>query len=274
VLQFLETLLEADDAELVSHLVYPDEELMLEKMYQHMKSRAEGVDTDSDDEVEEDDGELAPSLSFVSGKLVADALLSLCNINAWPTMIMDPSTGKLIQSSGRHPVSRLMKIARNWLDWELYREKIRLTLESETGSGVSGNCHNMTAAAALFALSHLSIMKQSTSDAPAEECRDDETDTPDSSGKAEDVATAQFYVSIFDSKPVLNDITRAACAQAMTCICCAADRFQETSKAVGLLTALEFLLDRILGKYFGFPSERMQRSDTCCAYALSLCSLR
>jgi hypothetical protein len=226
---------------------------MLEKKYQHMKSRAEGVDSDSDDEDEDEGGdELTPSLSFVSGKLVADALLSLCNINAWPTMIMDPATGRLMQPSGRHPVSRLIKIVRNWLDWELYREKIRLELESETESGVSGNCHNVTAASALFALSNLSILKQSTSDAPAEGRREDDKELPGTCVKSEEIATAQFYVSIFDSEPTLNDITRAASAQAMACICCAADRFEQASKAVGLLTAMEFLLDRIIGTYLGF----------------------
>jgi hypothetical protein len=252
VLQFLEALLEADDAELVSHLVYPDEELMLEKKYQHMKSRAAGDESDSDDDDDGDD--LAPSLSFVSGKLIADALLSLCSINSWPTMIMNPATGKLMQASGHHPVSRLMDTVRSWLDWELYREKVRLELESEIQCGVSGNCNNSAAAAAVFALSNLSILKQSTSDPPVTEGREEEADEfSESVDRSEDCSTAQFYISIFDSEPARNDATRAACAQAMACICCAADRFQEVSKAVGLLTVLEFLLDRILGKDVCFP---------------------
>jgi hypothetical protein len=247
VLQFLETVLEAEDAEMVSHLVYPDEELMLEKSLQQIKSRASGFDNDTDDE--EEDHELSPSLSFVSGKLVADALLSLCNINASPTMILDPTSGKLKQSSGRHPVTRLMNIARSWLDWELYREKIRGELAAETGSGLSGNCHNLTAAAAILALANLSIMKQSTSDPPEDLTRDDAPKDVAAQSPTDEVATVQFYVSIFDSDPLRNDNTRAACAQAIACICCAADRFQkDTAKSVGLLTALELLLDRILGK--------------------------
>jgi hypothetical protein len=268
VLEFLETVLEADDAELVSHLVYPDEELMLEKTFQRMKARASGADSDSEDEDDElDDDELTPSLSFVSGKLIADALLALCNINVWPTMIMDPTTGKLLQSSGRHPVSRLLDIARSWLDWELYREKIRIEVSCETESGLSGNCHHHTAAAAVFALSCLSILRQSTSDPPAIDQPEDIEDPRPILQIADEVASAQFYMSIYDDEPLRNDVTRAACAQAITCICCAADRFQETSKAVGLLTALEFLLDRILG-----ASEMNRRLPFAilCYYSLTL----
>jgi hypothetical protein len=54
-------------------------------------------------------------------------------------------------------------------------------------------------------------------------------------------------MSIFDSKPHRSDVTRAACAQAIACICCAADRFEnETKKPAGLLTALEFMFQRIV----------------------------
>lgn len=247
VLRFLETVLQAEDAEMVSHMVYPDEELMLEKAFQQMKARSSGSDDESDDD--DDSGLLSPPLSFVSGKLVADALLALCNINSWPTMILNPTTGKLVQSSAEHPVTRLLTMARSWLDWELYRETIRGAAAAETESRISGNCHNLTAAAAVLALSGLVILRQSTSDPPLNEGSQDDAIEPKSSLPIPDeVATAQFYVKIFDTRPIRNDVTRAACAQAMACICCAADRFQEPSKSVGLLTALEFLLDRIVGK--------------------------
>jgi len=63
----------------------------------------------------------------------------------------------------------------------------------------------------------------------------------------EEVVKAEYYTNIVDSKPLRNDLTRAAAAQAMTCICCAADRFEvEGKNAVGLLSALEYLLDKIV----------------------------
>jgi hypothetical protein len=65
--------------------------------------------------------------------------------------------------------------------------------------------------------------------------------------KIEEVTRAAFYARIFDTKPHTNDLTRAASAQAFTSLCCAADRIEnEGNPSVGLLTALEFLLDRII----------------------------
>ena len=53
-------------------------------------------------------------------------------------------------------------------------------------------------------------------------------------------------MDIFDDSVGRPDVTRAACAQAAACICCAIDRLDRPPPHLGLLTALEFLFDRIL----------------------------
>ena len=90
--------------------------------------------------------------NYVSSMLVADALLAICHVNAMPAIFTDPATGKTVQSTGAHPLSRLIKAARSWLEWELYRENIRQELAHETPSGVSGNCQDVIAACAVIAL--------------------------------------------------------------------------------------------------------------------------
>ena len=68
--------------------------------------------------------------------------------------------------------------------------------------------------------------------------------------------STQYYLEILDSNPQKSDGTRAAAAQAIACLCCAADRNEE-QEAVGLLTALELLLERILGmKYYFIQTGR------------------
>merc|ERR1712032_1521864 len=63
------------------------------------------------------------------------------------------------------------------------------------------------------------------------------------------ICTAQFYIDIFDDPSIGEDTIRAAAAQAVACMCCAADRNEAFSKeASGLLLSLEFLLDRILDR--------------------------
>jgi hypothetical protein len=240
-IEFLQTLLESEDAEMVGHLVYPEEELMTSKNFEKMNSE-ENDDPENSTNVESvSDDRLLPSLSYVSSMLISDALLSLCHINARPAVITDPATGKQVPTSGSHPLTRLIKAARGWLDWELYRERIRSELASEYSTGVSGNCYDVIAACAILSLANLAILKQSTVEPkPVGDTKDN--------GPADDIASAKFYVEIFDSKPLRNDLTRAACAQAVACICCAADRLEkETEPPVGLLTSLEFLLDRTLG---------------------------
>jgi hypothetical protein len=259
-IQFLETVLEGEDAEMVGKLMFPDEELMVEKTFRQMRAQAASVREEPEvDDVTEDDRP-APSLNYVPSMLVADALLSLCYVNSSPALITDPTTGKPVQASGKHPVTRLIQLARGWLDWELYREKVRSEVALESLTGVSGNCHNTIAACAITALSSLAILRQSTMDSLADEKKKDVTSIGEDGNasqqaflgqndKLHQVSTAQFYVDIFDSEPQRNDLTKAACAQAIVCICCAADRFEKESvQPVGLLTALEFLLDRIIGE--------------------------
>jgi hypothetical protein len=90
--------------------------------------------------------------------------------------------------------------------------------------------------------------------------------------KLHQVSTAQFYVDIFDTEPQRNDLTRAACAQAIVCVCCAADRFEKESvQPVGLLTALEFLLDRIIGK--SCPTLLFASFLLCCFHPCTVLTL-
>jgi len=238
-IQFLETVLESEDAVMVTNLAFANEEVLIEEKFKKIKARFSRDSSDSDDEGTENKGWKPPS-SYVSSMLVADTLLALCHVNAMPDIITDPTTGKTVQSTTPHPLSRLMKSAHSWLEWELYRENIRLELAEKTHSGVSGNCHDVIAACAIIALSNLAILKQSTSDSTAQTTEDE---------RSADAATAKFYSNIFDSKASRNDLTRAAAAQALCCIYCAADRFEmDGVQPVGLLSCLEFLLDRINGE--------------------------
>jgi len=60
-------------------------------------------------------------------------------------------------------------------------------------------------------------------------------------------ATTQFYLDIYDDRFVREDAIRAAAAQSVVCICCAADQHEALKKEpLGLLLSLEFLLDRVL----------------------------
>lgn len=244
-IQFLETILESDDAEMVGNLVYDDEQQVIEDTFKRMKARI-GEEIFESGALNADQNKTQPRLNYVSSMLVADALLAICHVNSMPAIFTDPATGKTVQSKTVHPLSRLMKAARSWLEWELYRENIRLELAHATQSGVSGNCQDGIAASAVIALSNVAILIQSTTDAPSNERSASELANPN--GFLDDVASAKFYINIFDSKPHRNDLTRAASAQALACICCAADRFERgTAVPVGLLTALKFLLDRIIG---------------------------
>mmetsp|Transcript_18281 Transcript_18281/g.32947 ORF Transcript_18281/g.32947 Transcript_18281/m.32947 type:complete len:673 (-) Transcript_18281:142-2160(-) len=250
-LQFLETVLEAADAEMVGNIVTPDEECLMEKK---LRANEEKVKEGDDQSVEVEDT-VVTSLPYASTMLVADALLALCHVNVHPEFITDPTTGKTVQSSAIHPVAKLMEISRRWLDWELYRERIRGELESESLTGVSGVCYDTIAACSIIALSTLAVLRQSTMDPIPHSSKELESrEMPggeNSEGKSkeqlEEAATVSFYISIFDSQPHRSDVTRAACAQAIACISCAADRFESDSrKPVGLLTALEFMFERIV----------------------------
>jgi hypothetical protein len=249
VVRFLETVLEAADAEMVGNIVTPDEEVLMEKKRRKVNDDTIEGDDESVDEVED---VVVNSMPYSSSMLVADALLALCHINVSPEFITDPATGKSVQSTAMHPVAKLMETSRRWLEWELFRERIREEKEMQSLSGVSGVCHDTVAACAITALSTLSILRQSTTDPLPDlttntDSSEDRTSEQIRRDKLEEVARASYYISIFDSKPQRSDTTRAACAQAVACICCAADRFEsETEKPVGLLTALEFIFQRIV----------------------------
>ena len=241
-IQFLEAVLEAEDDNMMGNVVFPDDDMMVEKTFRKLKSGGgEKGNADDSDDSSVDDELPTPSLSYISSQLVADTLLALCHVNASPSIYTDPSTGKSIHSTGRHPVVKLMELAKGWLDWEMYRETIRAEVNLSTRTGITGNCHVVIAACAIVSLSSLAILRQSTTNSIPEDNKSKSSDPLD------EVTTAKYYMDIYDSKPQRNDHTRAAAAQAVACICCAADRFEiESVSALGLLTALEFLLDRII----------------------------
>lgn len=231
VTKFLEAVLEAEDASVVGNLICADDEVVLEHSFKKMKGERHN-------RVEYLDDVLSPSFSFHSGMLVADTLLSLCHLNVWPEVYMDPTTGTSIQASGNHPASKLMDLAMGWVEWELYREDIRTHVDSESMTVIGGNCYDVVAACAIVALANLAILKQCTTLKAHEEHENVEQVDP--------ASKAEYYTNIFNMKPARNDLTRAAASQAMVCICCAADRFEvDGVPAVGLLSALEFLLDAI-----------------------------
>lgn len=254
--QFLEAVLESEDAEMAGSLAYTDEELLIGDLYKKNKATYKGNVSDSDEEMLPLNNKKSSSLRYLSSMLVADALMALCYVNSMPAIITDPTTGKTVQSSGSHPLSRLLKVARNWLDWELYRENLRLKVGQETQVGVSGNCHDLISCCAIVALVNVTILIQSTTDpfsidSSKEDASEREKITEPSSGT--------FYTDIFDAQPQRNDLTRAAAAQAFVCICCAADRF-ENGPTTGLLLSLEFLLERILG---ALHASLFYHSHTC-----------
>ncbi len=236
---------------------------------------------------------------FIDPILVANTLLSLCNVNMRPVtltgmhddvvmgdvpMIDKSSTTSIVAHDQfshtaapvplQHPIQKLLDICRCWLDWALYQETISYRFDSEVLTGIGVGFFSIISPASITALCSLALLKQSTSAAGAlkneneeekneialEDCMEiDGADYPRIEVKTtaksnvtyetEEAATAHFYINIFESLPPKADITRAAAAQAVTCICCAADRFKTgNEEALGLLTSLEFLLDGILGE--------------------------
>ena len=102
-IQFLETVLDAVDAEMVGNLVSPDEDIYLEKRRRMAASEGKSED-DSEEAGDLNDG-IISSMPHVSSMVVADALLALCHVNTSPAFITDPTTGKPVQSSSSHPAS-------------------------------------------------------------------------------------------------------------------------------------------------------------------------
>jgi hypothetical protein len=177
-------------------------------------------------------------LHYVQSMTIADALLATCYLNISPSIILDPSSGKPIQAKIQHPIQPLLLASRQWLEWELYRETIRSEMNRESQSGIGGNCFDSVAACGVAAVSTLGILRNVTTDP--------NTIDSDAQASLEAVTSGKFYMNIFDEIPRRPDSTRAACAQAVACVCCAADRFESKDPPVGLLTALEFLLDNII----------------------------
>jgi hypothetical protein len=241
VIKFLEDVLEAEDASMMGNVVHPDDDMIVENTFRKMKAVSKEK-TDEDESEEPDEDYHIPSLPYASSMLVADTLLSLCHVNASPAVYTDPATGSVHQMRGKHPVTKLMELALGWLEWELYRENIRRELNAESCTGISDNCYALVAPCAVMAIASLAILRQSTTEAPPEQ----EGGESPSEDKLSELTRTAFYVDIFDSRPLKNDLVRAAAAQAFTSLCCASDRLVDESKpSLGLLTALEFLLDRM-----------------------------
>jgi hypothetical protein len=253
VREFLRSLLDSEDVTMVQNLITPDDELALER---HTYGKSTNIGREQRKILI---GDPACSLAYLSSTLVADALLALCHVNVSPDSIVDPATGKPVQSKASHPIIPLLDVAQRWLDWELYREKIRSDAEIASQTGVGCIYQDTVAACAITALWSLAILRESTTDTEGPSVASD-NEAPDNESAEQDKnspepSTALYYITIFDGEPRHSDVIRAACAQAIACICCAADRFEnESVPAVGLLTALEFMLARIQGKDSGLHS--------------------
>ena len=189
-----------------------------------------------DDCIDAKRSRLVDGQTFFNDPLIADSLLSLCNINVKPAEIGAPFNivERMVGSTSHHPIITLLQVCKNWLNWALYKE--RLVCKSKVGIGMN----SPISPAAITALYILTLLHHSTSPPNL---------SPDSDGEKElllESATAKYYVDIMDSQDVLTDATRAAAAQAVACILCASDRLKDKNQnPVGLLSALEFLLERI-----------------------------
>ena len=242
VMNFLESVLEAEDASVIPNVTCPDDETMAEHDFVRMKkerARRRKQRTDADGEETP-----APWFPYNSGTLVADTLLATCHVNAWPSVYTDPATGVTVETSGKHPVTKLIELTKCWLEWELFRERVRSDMEGKEGETlVGGNCFDVVSACAIVALANLVMLKQCTTTSSTPKSSEQSLDDGDT---IDQVTTAEYYGNILESKFILNDLARAAAAQALTCICCAADRFEvDAAPALGLLTSLEILLTHI-----------------------------
>lgn len=250
VLRFLEEVVASGNASMISSSLSGGADIDQHKLTENDVIDLKKRGLSKDDKV--------GALKFVPSIMVADALLALCSVNASRALITDPTTGKVLHSGAGtvHPSLPLIAASHRWLEWELYRETIRAEAEATTLTGVGGGTYSTVAACAVTALCSLCILKQSTTDPePDASMADKQSDEGASKPQSDDnvshmASSAQYYKNIFDGEPLRNDVTRAACAQAVACICCAADRVEDASReSVGLLSALEFLLERILGTY-------------------------
>lgn len=282
VLRFLESILVSGDGAALENIASLKEGMALPPHKRLRRSETSMSHNDTDEKQESDDEEdyflseqQILDVPYVSTHVIADALLALCHVNCRPAVILD-SSGNAVQVNTAHPILNLMEACHRWLDWELYKESIRLESEQHTMSSIGGNCYSITAAAGITALSQLAILRNCTTNSSASTISDNNNSTnveeateskdndnsddinknnkrKESSSKtkhSDQASSSLFYANIFDETPKRSDTIRAAAAQAVVCVCCAADRLKaRKSETFGLLTALEFLLDRIIGKY-------------------------
>lgn len=244
VLRFLEEILVSGDCSMVRSFVAGDIDID-----QHKLSEKDAMDLKKRGVSRNDK---AAALEFVPSIVVADALYALCAVNASTPPILDPKTGTVVHSSNgaEHPSLPLILASHRWLEWELYRETIRAEAEATTLTGVGGGTHSTVAACAATALCSLCITKQSTTDLDPGAPPGGRSKSPSDTTVCDLGSSVQYYKNIFDGEPPRSDVTRAACAQAVACIYCATDRVEDRSReSVGLLSALEFLLDGILGTF-------------------------
>jgi hypothetical protein len=193
-------------------------------------------------------------ISYCCSSLIADSLLALCYIVAKCDFNEDPSTGKIIPSNSIHPCMGLLEACCRWLEWDAYREKIRLESVDEISLGIGGSFCGTVATCAITAISSLAILIQSSSD-DIEERGEAQQHKSDIQGKSTSiqilnkVTKAQFYADILKSNLYISDKISAAAAQALVCIYCASDRLKQAGEEpIGLLSALEVLLQCIHGK--------------------------
>ncbi len=254
VLSFLEEILQGEDESVVNNLVTLEEARLIEKkkLRRKIEQQESLAAEDGIVNVERNLYEELHDLPFVSSSLIAETLLSLCHVNASPRLIEDPATGRVSQSKANHPIIPLMQVCYRWLQWDLYKEDIRLEIETVnmTGHGKS----SAIAPSAITALFSMGLLRQVTTDSDA-----DTTLNVDNTKKRknesiskmiDDATSVQYYMDIFNARPLRTDAIRAAAAQAITCLCCAVDRNDNGGDdATGLLKALNFLLNSILGKF-------------------------
>ena len=242
VLRFLEEVLQSGDSSMIGTFVSGVGDFDTHKLSKKDESDLKKRGLCHDDSV--------ASLNFYPSIMVADALLSLCSVNASTAPATYPATAQ--QEVAKHPALPLISTCYRWLEWALYRETLRSEAESSYLTGVGGGTQSTVAACAVTALCSLCILKQSTTDPVPESVNVEhrvEAEPQNEESVCDVASSAQYYKAIFDGEPLRNDVTRAACAQAVACIYCAADRVKiESKEPLGLLNALEFLLERILGK--------------------------
>ena len=247
VVKFLEDVLLSGDKAAIGSLLLPHEEEQLKKK----QDRALDDEVPHSRRIVGPNDEDVANLPYVSLSLVAEALLALCNVHVRPQTDFDPTAG-VRQTKADHPILPLMELCLGWLDWDLERLRIRAKANQVDLTGIGDACYATISPCAITALCHMAILKQSTT--IADKGNQDFLLSSGVKRKPEHIeldkaATAQFYIDIFDDELIRADPIRAAAAQSIACICCAADRNEVLNKEpLGLLVSLELMLDRILGK--------------------------